>query len=95
MPGELQFGKATKDCLPPGVRSRFRDNIEMKGKGKVWVVKATLIILSSVLGGGVEDVRARFFLNAVRLGMWNDKRTVQLDNTRSRFLYLVERGPSH
>eukprot|EP00913_Durusdinium_trenchii_P014816 g13893.t1 len=35
LPGELQFGKATKDCLPPGVRSRFRDNIEMKGKGKV------------------------------------------------------------
>ncbi|CAJ1355217.1 unnamed protein product [Effrenium voratum] len=35
LPGELQFGKATRDCLPPGVSCRFRDNIEMKGKGKV------------------------------------------------------------
>ena len=42
IPGELQFGKATKECLPPGVKCRFRDNIEMKGKGKVptWLLGA-------------------------------------------------------
>eukprot|EP00435_Cladocopium_sp_Y103_P020841 s840_g5.t1 len=42
LPGELQFGKATKDNLPPGVKCRFRDNIEMKGKGKVptWLLGA-------------------------------------------------------
>eukprot|EP00439_Symbiodinium_sp_Y106_P018787 s345_g2.t1 len=35
LPGELQFGEATKSCLPRGVAYRWRDNIEMKGKGKV------------------------------------------------------------
>lgn len=35
LPGELQFGEATKSCLPKGVAYRWRDNIEMKGKGKV------------------------------------------------------------
>ncbi|CAE7212560.1 Gucy1b2 [Symbiodinium microadriaticum] len=37
LPGELQFGEATKSCLPKGVAYRWRDNIEMKGKGKVSV----------------------------------------------------------
>ncbi|CAE7794107.1 Npr1 [Symbiodinium sp. CCMP2592] len=36
LPGELQFGEATKSCLPRGVAYRWRDNIEMKGKGKAW-----------------------------------------------------------
>ncbi|CAE7404706.1 Npr1, partial [Symbiodinium natans] len=42
LPGELQFGEATKSCLPKGVAYRWRDNIEMKGKGKVptWLLGA-------------------------------------------------------